>query len=190
MNKKRLKNKRNIKAAPTNEYGLGGLIGGGIGAVGGFFAGGPMGAAMGYSAGSSLGDGAESLIGASGNNKRQRRLRRKEELMNRTETSGNLGFMEQGGFLPIGQDAVKIQGPSHEEGGVDLGGGVEVEGQETMDKINGNDYVFSKKLKVPGTNKSFAQLHEELINNGANEEEIQALAEVQEEVSGRSKGGQ
>lgn len=85
----------------------------------------------------------------------------------------------------IGQDARKFNGKSHEDGGIDLENNIEVEGKETTDKVGGQDYVFSKRLKVPGTYMNFAEAHEELVKEGASQQEIDRLAKLQEKVAGR-----
>ena len=87
----------------------------------------------------------------------------------------------------IGQDATKFEGRDHEEGGIDIDKNNEVEDGETKDTVNGNEYVFSKRLKVPGTDKSFAEVHEEMVSNNASPADIQQLAELQEKVSGRKQ---
>lgn len=110
------------------------------------------------------------------------------------------GSFEQGGALNnIAQNAFAFTGPSHNQGGIKLQG-AEVEGGETMDfiefqqggkmmdKRDGSPYVFSKRLKVPGTNTSFADYHKMLVKNNANEKAVKKLAQVQEEVSGRTEG--
>ncbi len=185
MKKNRLRagKSKTVKKKTTEEYGLGGLIGTGLGVVAGGFLGNPM---LGAKIGGTIGSGVDGVIQ---NKKYEELLKNKgsnNQPMVTSRASGSLGLLETGGFLPIGQDAVKVVGPSHAKGGVPIGEDAEVEGEETMDSIEGNEYVFSKKLKVPGSDKSFAETHEELVANNATEDEIKALAEVQEEVSGRS----
>lgn len=85
----------------------------------------------------------------------------------------------------IGQDATRVKGPSHEEGGVDIGNNVEVEGQETMDVVAGSDYVFSKRVKIPGTYQTFAEVHEQMVKNNANPGDVENLAKLQEKITGR-----
>jgi len=92
---------------------------------------------------------------------------------------------EKGFAKPIGQDAVKAEGPSHENGGIDIGNNTEIEGGETIDNIDGGNYVFSKRLKVPGTYKTFAKAHEDMVKRGASEIAIKRLAQIQENVAGR-----
>lgn len=99
-------------------------------------------------------------------------------------------YLEGGEINPIGQDAAKVEGPSHENGGVDVGNNTEVEGGETIDKVGGSDYVFSKRLKVPGTYKTFAEVHEEMVKNNSHPQNIEQLAKIQERVAGRDTGAQ
>lgn len=90
---------------------------------------------------------------------------------------------------PIGPDAVRYEGPQHEQGGIPIGpqGGIntqdpvaEVEGGETRQ----GDYIFSDELMVPGTEMTFAEAHEMLLAEGASPEEIDQLAQMQEEIKG------
>lgn len=89
--------------------------------------------------------------------------------------------------LPGG--AKKYIGQTHEEGGIQESSNVEVENNETKDKVemkNGGkrDYFFSEYLKLGG--KSFAKRHEEMVKSGASQKDIQDLATKQEEVAGRN----
>lgn len=60
-----------------------------------------------------------------------------------------LNHAVKGGSLQkLSSDSVAVKGPSHEQGGVDLGDGNEVEGNETIK----GDYVLSSRL-------GFAQIH-------------------------------
>lgn len=86
----------------------------------------------------------------------------------------------------IGQDATKFEGKSHEQGGIDVDSETEVEGGETKDNVGGGEYIFSKRVKVPGTYKTFAEVHEEMVKNNANPEQIEKLAQMQEKVTGRA----
>lgn len=168
------------------EKGLGGLIGTGVGAIGGTFLGNPaLGAQLGGMAGNVI-EGA---------------LTPEEEAAKRAATVGtaSYGAMRKGGkvkyqdggatnsVMAIGQDAVKFDGPDHEEGGIPLDEETEVEGGETMDNIDGSDYVFSKELKVPGSDMSFADAHQKLVEKEATPEDISELANLQEKVAGRTK---
>lgn len=92
-----------------------------------------------------------------------------------------------GGTVPIGEGAVKYQGSQHEQGGIPIGptGRVnktdpvaEVEGGETRQ----GDYIFSDELIVPGTDLTFAEAHEIILQEGGSKEEIQQLQQIQEQV--------
>lgn len=99
-----------------------------------------------------------------------------------------------GGYsIPIGPNGeVKYIGRKHaadggNDGGINLPDGItQVEGEETEDtvkKSNGEPtkYFFSAFLKRFG--KSFAKRHEELVEAGADQAAIQALAKEQEAVA-------
>ena len=98
-------------------------------------------------------------------------------------TGGNIPTTQ-----PIGPDAVKYDGPPHEQGGIPIDdrgeptspdrASAEVEGNETRQ----GDYIFSDELIVPETDMTFAQMHEMLLEEGAGKEEIEQLAQMQEEV--------
>jgi len=109
----------------------------------------------------------------------------------------NSYMAKKGGFkkLPGGVEidlpggAKKYIGNTHAEGGIMESSKVEVENNETKDKIEmakgGKvDYFFSEYLKLG--NKSFAKRHEDMVKSGASQEQIQALARKQEEVAGRN----
>tara|TARA_R110000737_G_scaffold352987_1_gene401562 strand:+ start:2549 stop:5728 length:3180 start_codon:yes stop_codon:yes gene_type:complete len=96
-----------------------------------------------------------------------------------------------GEMQPIpGSDAVQFNGASHDQGGIMLDGQTEVEGGETMDKVNmakkggKRDYFFSSFLKKGG--KSFANMHKDILRNGGDQEEINMLAKMQEVAAGRN----
>ena len=96
-----------------------------------------------------------------------------------------------GQMQPIpGSDAVQFNGASHDQGGIMLDGQTEVEGGETMDKVNmakkggKRDYFFSSFLKKGG--KSFANMHKDILRNGGDQEEINMLAKMQEVAAGRN----
>ena len=99
---------------------------------------------------------------------------------------GKLKKYPMGGELPIGPDAGLYEGPSHEQGGipVDAQGKpsnnavAEVEGGETRQ----GDYIFSDEMIVPGTDMTFAEAHQMLLQEGADEAEIQQLMQMQEET--------
>lgn len=61
---------------------------------------------------------------------------------------------EGGSLTPMNSDAVEVNGPSHEQGGVQLPGqGAEVEGGETMK----DDFVFSERLGFADEHKRLAR---------------------------------
>lgn len=167
------------------EYGLGGLIGKGLGAVAGSVIPG-VGTMIGASVGGALGGGVDALVGA-----KQPEAERQE-----TYVGSSYGNKRKGGKVNTRKKKyVEFEGPSHEQGGIDLGDGQEVEGGETMDYIElrkggkvtkqGQPYVFSKTLKVPGSNMSFAKYHKQLKKRGADDKKIRQLAMAQEKVAGR-----
>lgn len=103
------------------------------------------------------------------------------------------GVKLPGGTMnPIpGSDAVEFKGKSHKQGGILLDEQTEVEGGETMDKVTmkdegPSDYFFSKYLKLGG--QSFAQRHKQLLKKGGTQQDIDALAKIQEETAGRNPG--
>lgn len=92
---------------------------------------------------------------------------------------------------PLPGGAVEFIGQKHSEGGIMLDERTEVEGGETMDKVNmkkqggkAKDYIFSDYLKLGG--KTFAQRHKELLHGGATQKEVQQLAKMQEKKAGRT----
>ena len=98
--------------------------------------------------------------------------------------------LEGGVAKPLPGGAVKFEGRSHEQGGIMVDPMTEVEGGETMDKVNfgkggKKDYFFSKYLKLGG--RSFADRHEAMVKSGAAQTEIDALADMQEKTAGRKK---
>lgn len=86
------------------------------------------------------------------------------------------------------QELTEFKGPRHEEGGVPLqNSNTEVEGGETAK----NGFVYSDRIKVPGTKKTFAQVSKEIerkysqrendpYDTKAKEEELAELAQIQE----------
>lgn len=106
---------------------------------------------------------------------------------------------EAGGsyMKPLPGGAVEFVGPKHSKGGIKLDKNTEVEGGETMDKVNmksnggaAGDYIFSDFLKLG--KKTFAQRHKEMLARGASQADIQKLAKMQEEVArreGRDENG-
>jgi len=94
---------------------------------------------------------------------------------------GSIKKLKGGVAKPIGKGAIEYVGKSHEQGGIDLPGNIEVEGGETEQ----NDYVFSATLKLPN-GATYAQAHKNLIKSGASGEEIHQLALSQEAAAGRN----
>jgi len=96
------------------------------------------------------------------------------------------GEMEQ---IP-GSDAVQFNGADHDQGGIMLDPQTEVEDGETMDQVTmakgggqRKDYFFSSHLKKGG--KSFADMHKDILRDGGNQQEIDWLAQMQENAAGR-----
>tara|TARA_R110002096_G_scaffold9145_3_gene36714 strand:+ start:442 stop:2724 length:2283 start_codon:yes stop_codon:yes gene_type:complete len=118
---------------------------------------------------------------------------------NNTPTKRQTGGLASGGTqgkelpggvaVPLGGGAVEYQGRTHAEGGIMVDGNTEVEDKETADGVtmaNGKQkqYFFSEYLKHKGT-KSFAKEHKEILQNGGQQSDIDALARVQEQAAGR-----
>ena len=104
-------------------------------------------------------------------------------------TASSYGNFAMGGYAPLGPDSVKYIGPKHKDGGIliDEDGMptdneqeaiAEVEGGETRD----DNYIFSDELKYPGTDLTFAEVHETMVETGASEQDIEELKAIQEEV--------
>jgi len=94
-----------------------------------------------------------------------------------------------GEAVPLGGGAVEFKGNSHEEGGIMVDGNTEVEDKETADGVTmaggkQKQYFFSDYLKHRGA-KSFAQEHKEILQNGGQQSDIDALARIQEQAAGR-----
>jgi hypothetical protein len=76
-------------------------------------------------------------------------------------TDGN-SLYALGGQMPIpgaegtGPNLYAFNGPSHEQGGMQFNQNAEIEKQETIDPKA--KYVYSDQLKVPGTDKTFAEM--------------------------------
>ena len=90
---------------------------------------------------------------------------------------------------PLPGGAVEFVGRKHSEGGIMLDPQTEVEGGETMDKVQmkkggKSDYIFSDYLKLGG--KTFATRHKELLHGGASQKDIQELAKMQEKKARRT----
>jgi len=153
-----------------------------------------VGTAVGGPVGGAIGGGVGTLL-----ERQLNKPKKQQELVQPIYARGNMGYKyggkmkkklpkyPMGGQMPMGQDASKYIGPSHEQGGIPVGedGNVdpnnpiaEVEGGETRQ----GDYIFSDELIVPGTEMTFAEAHEMLIAEGAGEQEIQQLEQMQEQV--------
>lgn len=98
--------------------------------------------------------------------------------------------LNKGGRLQqLSSDSSAIEGPSHENGGVDLTEVVnsqttpniklEAEGKESMKDTPDVTMIFSNSINVPGSNKSFADVHKEIATKkGKIENKINKYAEV------------
>ncbi len=127
---------------------------------------------------------------------RGEKMRKKGEKGAPTEAQMQRAKAQAGGYMrPLPGGAVEFVGPKHSQGGIMLDPQTEVEGGETMDKVNmksggPNDYIFSDFLKLG--KKTFAQRHKEMLSRGASQADIQKLAKMQEEVAkreGRDENG-
>lgn len=92
---------------------------------------------------------------------------------------------------PLPGGALEFIGKKHSQGGIMLDPQTEVEGGETMDKVQMKktggtmqDYIFSDHLKLGG--KTFATRHKEMLQGGAKQKDIQELARLQEKKAGRT----
>lgn len=190
-------------ATPNREYGIGGFLRRNASSIG-TVAGAGIGLATGNPvAGATIGGAAGKAIESTGREEEEARSRLSRPInTNRRPTYaslGNEGNFARGGMIPMGQDAAKFTGPSHANGGIDVGNNTEVEGGETVDFIydddsglmdgDGNPYVFSDRLKLPDSETTFSEAHESLIQSGAGEQKVRQLANLQERVSGRSGSG-
>ena len=139
-------------------------------------------------------------------NNRGRRTERGYNINPETGRKDRFGtglFRESGGrkvpggeIVPLGGGAVEFKGNKHgqsgkgSDSGIIAQAGVEVEGGETMGKVNfadgeQNDYIFSSYLKLGG--KSFAQRHKDILQNGGGQDQLQELAKMQEEKAKKVK---
>lgn len=85
------------------------------------------------------------------------------------------------GMKPIASDSELAIGPSHENGGIPYGPNDEIEGGETTMQKPTETLVFSDRLKVPGTNKTFAKLSYPLmIEKGKIEKEFESILKSSE----------
>lgn len=182
MAKKTKKSKRKSKSP---EYFLGGLMKKALPVAAGMIPG------AGAFLGPAVGMGISAMEGATqGGTPEQTQYSSASQGSTRMANGGPMDFM--------GQNAFAFTGPSHEGGGIPFNG-AEVEGGETMDFIefrgggkmmdsrDGSPYIFSKRLKVPETNTSFADTHKKLVKDNASEDEIKQLAMMQEKLTGRDQ---
>lgn len=92
------------------------------------------------------------------------------------------GSYASGGMVKYSAGGMtEYRGKPHEGGGIKTEFG-EVEDGETQVMINNKPYIFSNRIKVPGTDKTFAQVSKEPNIN------LNTLAAKQEQISGRNKG--
>jgi hypothetical protein len=95
----------------------------------------------------------------------------KAEMDNYMNNQGSNNQIPQSIFA-MGGELNQFHGPSHEEGGITLGGDqpfAEVEGQETSAKLpdeSGEEgqYIYSDRLKPKGSKRTFAQLSKSIEN--------------------------
>lgn len=179
-----------------------GNVGTVVGGAAGLAIGNPMlGATLGRSAGTAVG----SAFDDEEEQRQAQAMNRRIRMESAPATSGSYGFkfgglldktnevMARGGKLKNmkGNRAEKVMGPRHEQGGVKLDQNTEVEGGETLDNVDtgkaSGEYVFSDRLTIPGKDITFAEMHEQLINNNASQEQIDKLAQMQEKVRSQSE---
>lgn len=189
----------------AEEFGLGGFIKNNLGTIGSV-AGGAIGSVIAPGVGTGIGAKLGGMAGNMGeqalaDDPMQQTMGRRRPTKMPEATQGSYAYggkMKQyaggGKSIGIGQDAQEFVGPKHEDGGVPLNNNVEVEGGETMDNLSDGEYIFSDRLTIPKTvsrkhaGMTFAEYHKMLVEEGASPAEIQQLANVQEEVSGREQG--
>lgn len=85
--------------------------------------------------------------------------------MGAKRTKSNSNPVQPISYNPYGGDMVQFQGPSHEQGGIDIsfgGNKAEVEGDETgfVDRLG--DLNILGNMKVPGSNKKFKQIGKDI----------------------------
>ncbi len=105
--------------------------------------------------------------------------------------------LEGGRMIPIpGSDAVEFKGNRHSESGI-IDDGSEVEHGETKDGVSSAKhggmqmpYYFSDYVNTDGSKRygghSFADAHKQILQQGGNQEQIDALAAAQDKAAGRS----
>ena len=108
---------------------------------------------------------------------------------------------ESGGMRNIvseDNELIELQGNTHAQGGINIGNGDEAEGGETIfNSRNSGQFVFSEKLKLPNSKKSFAdeskKIEKEYKNNKdslrekALKKRIGNLAALQESLKPKEK---
>ena len=108
---------------------------------------------------------------------------------------------ESGGMRNIvseDNELIELQGNTHAQGGINIGNGDEAEGGETIfNSRNSGQFVFSEKLKLPNSKKSFAdeskKIEKEYKNNKdslrekAMKKRIGNLAALQESLKPKEK---
>ena len=117
-------------------------------------------------------------------------------LFSKKKKEGDFGELEGGAEIPIpGSDAVEFKGNRHSQGGI-FDGKSEVEHGETKDGVSSAKhggaqmpYYFSDYVNTDGSKRyggnSFADAHKELLKEGGNQAEIDALAAAQDKAAGR-----
>lgn len=165
---------------------VGGTVGSGVGAAVGSFVLPGLGTAAGSAIGGTLGSVVGGMFSSKDKPEFQYSYRPTASDFNSVGSEASQGYA-MGGTLPVTTPEGRIQGPSHEQGGVQLPGGAEVEGGETIDQIDMESYVFSDRLTVPNSDMTFADVHQALKERGE-EEKIRDLARLQEQMNGDSSG--
>ena len=89
---------------------------------------------------------------------------------------GRKKYATGGYMMPLNKKAKKAYGATHENGGIDLPGNIEVEDQEVQISMPGYDIWFSDRLGYKG--KSFAKHAEKISAQVAAEEEKKAKGSV------------
>jgi len=162
---------------------IGGAVGAAAGAIGGPLA--PITSPVGSAIGSALGGIVGGAFSSEDKKKKSKKVKASFDYARNLPSQGGQNFA-RGGMLPVTTPEGRLQGPSHEQGGIPLPGGAEAEGGETIDQIDLQSYIFSDRVNVPGTNKTFADVHEKMKQEGAPEIQIKKLAAQQEKATGRT----
>lgn len=107
------------------------------------------------------------------------------KMLNYDTGSNYTSLYAKGGKLPfvlLNDNVVKVKGKKHEEGGVKLGNNIEVEGGEVIKE----NKVFSDRLKVKGTGKTYAEVAEK-ITRGPMYKTLAKNHEAMEKVANNPK---